>query len=395
MTRPVLIAWVLATVCLRAIAGEPVWHAVGVDGSATQPTESVMQSVGDTNWPGWSGLWMDALPAIRENPVSAWRLLDGQCVVGGFDLDGNRLGWRSPTLGLLQIDLELTRAIGPLLESPGDPPKVDQLVLVNGDRVEGFLNGFDPERGIGMERRASSDAKPEVTWHPFGSVTMVRLSGKSRPSQAWRLWLRDGSQIDVAGWHRDGSTLVLQNPKLPGAAPRVNMPWSMLQGVRPMAGAIMPMAAMTWQAEQGETRGRLDPARVQHRPEQAPLDLRRMELAGPGVFVCTLPTKDMWMHLVVELPAHLRDMGGCTVRVQDGSTAMVTATLDADHPSIECHGRISGDQVRIDVQPGPGGALGSVLTLRDAWATTVTAPPAATPPATNAPAEPGLRPATG
>lgn len=379
--------WVVL-VATTARAAEPVFHAVQSDGRVETPAPAVMERLSSDQWPGWLGLWQRVPEGTTTPPGSCWRLLDGQCVVGGFDVGDGVLGWRSGLLGLLSLDLEKTRLIGPgSVATPTDLQR-DQVLMVNGDMIEGFLTGIDAEQGIGMERGVAAGGAREVTWYPIHSATQVRVSGKEQPGEGWRVWLRDGSIIDVQGWRREGGTVEMIAPRLPGAAARVTMPWSVVRAIRPPQGALLPMASLPWQASGGEALGRLAAAVARVDTDPSPLDLRAVDLLGPGTFVAKLPRPDMHVRLRACLPPRVMDMGGCTLVVRDARTQRTEARLDADRPDIEWSGRLEGDRLEIDLQPGPGGAMGSVVSLQDAWAFTITAPPGARPPATTAPSEP-------
>jgi hypothetical protein len=380
---------------VSAMAGEPVVHVVDARGETSQPDSASIEQITDQAWPAWRGFWVEGEMIPSDPTNSAWRLLDGQCVMGGFAVDEGRLGWRSELLGVLQMDLERTRSIGSPTAVTPESTASDQLFMVNGDRVEGFITAFDPDKGIGMERKRVAGAEPEASWHPFGSVTLVQLSGREEQGSGWRFWLRDGSVVDVAGWSRDRAVLRLDSPRLPGAARGISLPWSMVRGIRPPQGGVHPLAVQAWSAHDGEARGRLVPAETRMMNENAPLGLRPVELAGPGRFVCPLPASVSRMHMVVELPARLRDSGGCTVALRVGASERARATLDADHPRVEWNESADAGSIEVDVQAGPGGALGSTLILREAWTMPLKAPGATNVPSTTAPSKPDPSPGPG
>jgi hypothetical protein len=373
------------------MAGDPVLNVVGASGGREQPTASEIEQMSDRTWPGWHGLWVDSEITGSDPTHSLWRLLDGQCVIGGFAVDEGRLGWRSELLGILQMDLERTSMIGSPSAVVRESVSTDQLFMVNGDRVEGFITALDPDKGVGVERKRTAGAASEVSWHPFGSVTLLQLSGRSERGSGWRLWLRDGSIVDVAGWSRDGAVVRLEAPRLPGAARSVSLPWSMVRGIRPPQGGPQPLATQPWSASDGEPRGRLVAAEARVINDNAPLGLQPMELAGPGRFTCPLPAGESRVHLVLELPERLRNCGGCSVALRVGSEERVRATLSVEHPRVEWNQSIDAGSFEIDVEPGSNGALGSTLLLRESWALPVTAPAAANAPATSAPTAPGQR----
>lgn len=237
---------------VSAMADEPALQVVNKQGETEQLATDSSERISDQAWPSWHGLWVEAEMNAADPTHSVWRLLDGQCVRGGFVVDEDRLGWRSELLGVLQMDLERTWMIGSPVAVIRNSAASDQLFMVNGDRVEGFITTFDADKGIGMERKRVAGAEPEVSWHPFGSVTLVQLSGREEQGSGWRIWLRDGSIVDVAGWSRDRAVLRLDSPRLPGAARGISLPWSTVRGIRPPEGGVRPLAVQAWSASDGE-----------------------------------------------------------------------------------------------------------------------------------------------
>ena len=379
--------------CVPALAGEPRISVVDTDGIVQHPTAASIQDLSDTSWPDWRGMWIDSDVTLFEPTRSAWRLLDGQCVIGAFMIEADRQNWSSESLGMLHLDLERTRTIGPLSARSLPDPVSDQLHLVNGDRMEGFITGLDGDRGVGIERKRGPSAAAEVSWHPFNSIMLLQLSGRGEPGSGWRIWLRDGSIVDVAGWSRDKAIMRLDGLHLPGAAKSISIPWSMIRGIRPPVGGVQALAGQPWSAVGGEEQGRLVPAGTRATGDRMPLDLQAVELNGPGRFRCGLQPGGCHVHLMIEIPGPLRAMGGCTVILREGSREVARTVLDATQPTMTWRGKFTQDAMEIDVQPGPGGALGGTVIVRQAWLVPITsqaikAPPDATNPSTTAPAPP-------
>jgi len=383
-----------------ALAGEPRISVVDIDGAVQHPAAASIQELSDTSWPDWRGMWIEPEVALFEPTRSVWRLLDGQCVIGAFMVEEDRRNWSSESLGMLQLDLERTRMIGPLSARSLPDPVSDQLHLVNGDRIEGFITGLEGDRGVGIERKRGPGSTAEVSWHPFSSVMLLQLSGRAEPGSGWRIWLRDGSIVDVEGWRREKAIMRLEGPHLPGAAMSISIPWSMIRGIRPPTGGVQALAARPWSAADGQERGRLVAARARSTGERMPLDLQAIELAGPGRFRCGLGSGGCLVHMAIEMPRPLRSMGGCTVILRDGSKEVARAVLDARQPTMVWSGRWTQDAMEIDVQPGPGGALGSALIVQEGWMVPIApeaikASPVATPPSTTAPGSPAPSPGPG
>jgi len=381
---------ILAGLTLVAEGSSPP-RAILPDGTVKGLEDASLERLDEGTWPGWRALWIDSAAVESEASGVAWKLSDGQCLVGTFVLNEGRLDWRADLAGVLQLDLERTSMIGPVGTPVPTDLASDRLFMINGDRIDGFVTGFDAERGVGVERRASPGEPAIEVWHPFRNVAMLQLPSSAQPSTGWRFWFRDGSIIDAEAWTRTGVSLRIERPLLPGGPTQLQMPWGLVRGIRPPQGGMTPVSALAWTARDGETMGRLVPAQVEISEIAGPLGIRPMRLAGPGRFVCRLPSGGCRTHLVIGVPPTLLELGGCTVTIRARGVQTVSRTLSGDDTQMTWDGVVEDDRLEIKVTPGPSNGLAAVVAVREGWITPVTAPVDATPPATTAPASPGAQ----
>lgn len=192
----------IAALCVALVA-----HAASVDGGSTILRDGTSQridarelkEIGSDAWPGW--LAVDTRTGDRTPESDARSVLaldDGQRITGIFESSGHKLNWRSRDLGLTEIDLERVQWIGPPALATEVPPTRDRVVLLNGDRVDGFVNAIEPDRGVQVE---TQDSAPQAAsrWIDLARTVSIQLAPRPRAASGWRLWLRDGSVVDVDG----------------------------------------------------------------------------------------------------------------------------------------------------------------------------------------------------
>lgn len=386
MIRPRDTSWIarLATLTLAALTlGD---DALLRDGSMQPLDPAALAAVGDATWPGWVALRRTQQVREEDLSPSVIALDDGQRIGGGFQAVGNGLWWNSRPLGTMQVDLERVAWIGPPSLGDRAPAARDQVALVNGDRVEGFVSALEAERGVEVETSVGG-GEATRTWYDLARVASIRLTPRPRAATGWRLWLRDGSVVDVDGWQRDGGRVNLQGLHLAGTAPRVSVAWDDVLGVQRAGETVVPIAGLAWKAGETSETVRLAPAEARVDARQAVLGVRSIDLHGPGAFVARVPDGRWLLDLSLVSPPALAGRVGCTVQVLAGDRELARTRIEGATKPVALRARIEGGDLRVVISDPAHGPFGAAVRLDGALLLPVTADGApASPEGSSAPA---------
>lgn len=358
------------------------------DGTKQRIDARELKEIGSEAWPGW--LAVDAQTGDRAPESDARSVLaldDGQRVTGIFESSGRKLNWRSRDLGLIEIDLERVQWIGPPTLATEAPPTKDRVVLLNGDRVDGFVNAIESDRGVQVETQESA---PQTVsrWVDLARTVSIQLVPRPRPATGWRLWLRDGSVVDVDGWQRKGDQAQLLKLHLPGAAPVTTIPWSAVLAIACPDSGIQPMWSQVWRTKDAAPVERLSAPVIHMQPQRA-LDLHDLDLHGPGRFVMQVPPGARSMHCTLAAPPTLQGQLACTLHVFDGDQEVCTQRLDASTKPRTIDIPVHAQSITFELTDSAKGAFGAAVRLQQGWMLTAPAPTAPPPSAPGAPAGAG------
>lgn len=366
------------------------------DGSSRSVDASDLQSLQSTAWPGWLAFRAPSDGSSEADTRSMLALDDGQRVAGEFESTamGNELRWRHRELGAVTIDLERLSWIGPPTLAAVAPPARDRLILMNGDRIEGFVNALRADRGVEIEQPATAPgAAPERTWYDLAKgLACIQLVPRGHPSTGWRCWLGDGSVLDMDGWQRVGERLVITGCHLPGVAPSVSIPWKSVRAIADPRHAVHAIAARPWTSQDVPDSPRLSPASVDPADLPGPLEVRALDLHGPGRFLVDVPKGSIVVMRVEPPPSRAQDVV-CQVTLLDGERVVLAVSVDGSMKPAPVRDTIHSGQLTVRVDAGPRGAFGSSVRLSDGLVLDrITAPAIATPPSSSAPETPVSRP---
>ncbi|MFM7806390.1 MAG: hypothetical protein ACKPEA_00495 [Planctomycetota bacterium] len=377
----------IALACALSLAPIAVSdRAILRDGSSREIAEPELANASDTTWPGWIAL--KRTTTVREDDLATSMLGidDGQVIGGGFNVVQDALWWRSRAIGAIQVDLERVAWIGPPALAGQPAPVRDHVSLINGDHVDGFVNALQADRGVEIET-GTGGASPTRTWYDLSKIASIQLAPRPRPATGWRLWLRDGSVIDMDAWKREGSRVSLRGLHLPGAAPRVMIAWDEVLGIQRNSSCVTALSSLPWKAIDATDTPRLAPAQIRVNPWVQPIDVRSFDLHGPGTFVARVPDGRWVLDLTLAVPAALAGRTGCTVQMLAGDRELVRVRLGPGTKPTPVHAAIEGGDLRVVISESAHGALGAAVRLDDAMLVPVTGGEAApTPAPTNAPA---------
>ncbi len=376
----------LSLVAVMVVSTSVADRAIQPDGSWMAVEDAMLVNLGDTTWPGWIALQRSLVVRADDEAASMLGLDDGQVVGGGFNVVAESLWWRSRAFGAMQVDLEHVAWIGPPTIASQPAPARDLIALVNGDRVQGFINALHPDRGIEIES-GTGTGTPTRTWYELAKVASIQLSPRPRAATGWRFWLRDGSVVDVDAWKREGSRMLLQGLHLPGVASRVFIAWDEVLGIQRNGQAVLSLASLEWKATDSADTARLAPAQIRIDPSVTAFAIRSVDLHGPGSFTTKVPPGTWTLDLTLAAPPALAGRVGCTVQVLAGDRELARTRLEAGSKPVPVHATVEGGDLRVVISDSAHGALGAAVRLDGAMFVPVTPDAGASTPApTSAPA---------
>lgn len=395
----------------RGAAEPPGLAAVLIDRSLEERPVRVMEI-------GERGLtYVDAEGLVRTEPVeeyvallaaggageagaeaSVLELVDGQRLIGapvkaaggaGGAGGADSVGWVHPVFGALEVPIDRVLRIG-LAEVEGGGGGAgpgaaldDVVVLANGDRLEGFVEG------IGASVRLETGGQTlEV---PLERAAEIRLANPPEGAEGTVVWLADGTVVRVRdlrtspeGELRFG--LVLdggeESEPGPGTLAPVDAPegspsgWTgrvRLGDVRAVAfdaGALVPVAGLAAMGQRplGERRW-TRPVEV---GEPGVLGVAEVTLPGPMSVVWELPPGALRLALEAKLPETMWMWGDCELVIAAegarGEAEVFSARLNAEHPAASVNAELPEGtrRVRVSVKPGAYGPVQDRVVLRRA-----------------------------
>jgi hypothetical protein len=315
---------------------------------------------------GWASVAIDRCVALlRTDAViiprqQGWlTLTDGQRFPGQA-LSGARVAqdafvWnQSSWLGRMEVPLDHVASV---VFDPGAtvPPAGDQdvLLLVNGDSVEGFVTALgDP---VSLEL-PDDDNGPTSIELPLDRVHAVRMVSPPREPAGQRLWLVDGTIVDVErvvlgddGYYRfEGVPFTEQGSVRIAPAGVVAVLFD--------PGALVPFASLQPRRVEGPPTRYVVPRPEVHEGTVA-LGLSEVEFRGPLAAHYVLPRGATYFGAEARLPESARAWGNCVLRIRDNDREVFTATLNAETPTALIGVRLTGSTLTVEVTEGSGGPI--------------------------------------
>jgi hypothetical protein len=289
------------------------------------------------------------------------RLSDGQRFPGqalsGAPAEEGVLVWiQSSWLGRMEVPLERIESVtfvgGSSVPAPGD---ADVLMLVNGDRLEGIVTGLgDP---VTVEVLNGDETEPQTIELPLDRVVAVRMVTPSQNPRGQRLWLVDGTVVDVDDVML-GDDGLFRLEGLPfvadGQARRIEM--NAVTGLRFAEGALVPLSTLTPARVEGpDTRYVVPEPTVLD--DFAPLGLGRVEFRGPLSVQYLLPEDAVYLSADASLPQSARTWGDCELIIRQDGRRLLAETLNAERPEVSIGVPLNGSQLTVEVTEGAGGPV--------------------------------------
>lgn len=309
----------------------------------------------------------DNLDRTNRLPFSFISLADGQTIVGLFGrfhgVSPNTVArWKNPMLGSIDIPTDGTALIQ--IQPMTRPPQAtesDEIVLVNGDRIGGFIENFsDP---IVLEHAGS---KQEI---PLDRIAGIALVTAKTTSAKVRVWMSDDSVFDGESIspllgdsflfqgvsfikERQSITLSIEEIACVAQAPARLMPLALLvPKIAPPTVAILPRA----EYPQPTIRSR-----------DSTLGAATIEIRGPERLIYEIPQGFSVFSALVEISPVAPAWTDCVFVIRQGAIELVRQSLSAKSPKVEIGVAIKSGPLEIEVEDSGGGPIGDKIILRRA-----------------------------
>lgn len=332
--------------------------------------------------------YLAILPLSEADParaVSFIELADGQRISGalvtGRTPPADCLLWGHLGLGALTLPLDGIRRIqlqgGVPLPVPRPDESADTILLINGDRLDGFLESIAAEVTID-----SGDATRTI---PADRVQEIVLSA-ARPAEPIRspiAWISDGSILACRSISstRTGEvvlspTIGIQESAEPGTEARLiasetlSMRLDDLRALIVDPALIAPLSSLRLAAQTPAPERRWARPAQPIEPRWAPAGLADIELPGPMSVEWDLPPAASRFAAEVELPRQMWTWGDGEVSVSivtaQGESELWRRRINAESPRARIVAAIppAARRLRIVLHPGEFGAVQDKIVLR-------------------------------
>jgi len=319
------------------------------------------------------GGFVGLTPALPDEPTTATpsgpgdatgvlELTDGQRFPGAPAPTGGEedaFVWNHPLFGRIEVALDAIARVA--LTGAGDdapaPITDDQLVLINGDRLVGFV--------VSMGDPVEFETNGETITLPLDRVAEADLANPPTPLAGLVVWLDDGSVAVVTSLETDLDETVRLS--LPGGQ-TAEIPLALVRAVAFDAGRLAPLADMPIleQAPIGE-RSVFDPVRIiRGAGARGASDLNApdLELPGPMRAVYSLPAGAIRFAALAELPLEALPWGACDLVITQAGREILRERLDQDQPRVEFSLAVAPGPITLTVEPGPRGPINDRVVLR-------------------------------
>ncbi len=304
----------------------------------------------------------------QEQPAAApsLRTVDGQRLPGrlaGTAEGEESVVWAHDAFGAVVVPLErvaqaVLRAVEPGAAVAAIPPPQqggdDELLLVNGDRLSGFLRSL----GDPVQLETDDGAVVEI---PPDRVAVAQLANPPEPRQGLVVWLEDGSIVVVASLApvEEGDVELT----LPTGQSAV-YPLASIQAVAFEAGSLRALASIEPALQKGPADRLWTPPLRRLGSADQPLDLIDLVFPGPMRVEWPLPDNARRFVAVAELPVEVRDWGDCEIVVRVDGVEKLRRRLSGDEPKVEINIPARGSTLSIEIEEGRYGPIRDEVVLR-------------------------------
>jgi len=302
------------------------------------------------------------------------RTVDGQVLPGTLTGgDGEQLEWDSRLWSKIRVRLDEVESLVLKSNAPAEVIRTgtptDVVVLINGDRIEGYVNSVRDSVHV--------DAQGKTIDIPLSRVTSVEFANVVAESGGARVWTYDGTiaAVDSVRVRAGGVADLVSSLRADAGVIARDIPASDLRAVSLDTSRLRALATLEAHLVEGSSTRRWTPPPAIGNTRTAPLAAADIELPGPMRVQWLLPTGSRRLASIAELPIDARLYGDCEIIVSvvlpEGPVKEIARErLHAQRASVDLNlilhpsGTPQGAMVRFEVLAGEGGAIQDRVVLR-------------------------------
>lgn len=281
--------------------------------------------------------------------------------ISGAKAGENVLVWSHRKLGRIEAPLALVRSVSfASTNEPAPADLTDVVMLTNGDRIEAYITAL----GDPVTMTLASNNKPMSV--PMERIASIAMVSPERPSTGRRLWLTDGTVLDVSQFRigHDGKVRITPAGSFV-ASTQESLDLNELRAALFDANGATPVAKLEPTSIDGpRTRYVLVPP-VATEPN-APIGLSPIEFSGPVTVRYALPSSPVEFVAEATIPPAYRTWGDLVLVVLDDDREVFRARLNRDQASVAVHTRLRGSEMTIRIEEGANGPLQDTVALEHA-----------------------------
>ncbi len=305
---------------------------------------------------------------IKPSRTGMLELADGQRLPGEAVASADEedvLAWRHPWLGRIDVPLDdvLTVQFRARAALP-EQADADVVLLTNGDRLEGFIAGLSDPVLLEVQR----NGEVRLLELPLRNVASVRLIAPHREPEGVRLWVTDGTIVDVHDVQIEESGRARMSTRWHGPEdPPTRLMAIEIAAILLDPSAMVPLATLPVHRVDGPIT-RFEVPKPHVLKGVAVLGLADIELIGPLVARYSLPPHTTRFAAEAILPEISRAWGDFELIVRDGREELFRARLNRDNPSATIHVDIiptlTDGELTIEMGEGAYGPIHDRLILQ-------------------------------
>lgn len=303
-------------------------------------------------------------PRIESARKGMLQLADGQRLPGeavSAAADDDVLVWNHALLGRVQVplnDIDWVVFSGAL--RPPEPGQADVVVLANGDRLEGFITRL----GDPLVMEVAHEGQTTTVEAPLDRVVAARMVAKPQPPSGQRVWLTDGTVLDVARFEvSDDRVVRLVDPQLLPGSRTHTKELGGIAAVQFDGAGLTPLAELTPRRIEAPATRRLVPPPQRLGGDSPPLGLSDIRLTGPATVHYALPRAGMRFAAEVTLPPAARRWGDCELIVLDDDREAARIHVNGAQPTATINVPLRGSHLTLQLAEGANGPVQDQLIL--------------------------------